>query len=312
MDHGAILRRYEFLVGLLHDNPRGLTFAEIADEWQRKNEENPPYSLATFKRDKDAIKENLKVEIYYKGGVYRQRLVHEKASRQQKIADWVLESFMLGSQLNRYQSLEDRILLGEAPSGGDKLEDVLWSMEKGRKMRISQRNRITKEYTEDNVEPYCLKIYHNRWYVLCKHYSGEFRIHELERIKVEKLDVPYVMDPNFDAEEFFSEYFGVMLQKEEEKPVTDVVIRAYRNQRFKLDSQVLHHSQERLGDGVDVFSGEEWAYTDYKLRLRPTYDFVSHLESLGRYVKVIEPAWLRDELIRVHSDAVERQRQSEE
>ena len=66
-----------------------------------------------------------------------------------------------------------------------------------------QRYQQTEERTY-TVEPYCLKLFHQRWYLLART-KGEFRVFALDRIK--RLAVTgrrFEADPYFDAEDFFA------------------------------------------------------------------------------------------------------------
>lgn len=148
------------------------------------------------------------------------------------------------------------------------------------------------------IKPYCLKTYHQRWYVLGKLIDGTLNVYGLDRVnKVTKTKESFTIDPDFDAEEFFSEYYGVRLDKDVK--VERVVLRARLNERFILEKQPVHHTQNKIGEGEN--------YADFELTLRPTFDFVTYLESQGRFIEVLEPQWLRKELVRVHSEAIARQ-----
>ncbi|MDD7724983.1 MAG: WYL domain-containing protein [Bacteroidales bacterium] len=59
----------------------------------------------------------------------------------------------------------------------------------------------------------------------------------------------------------------------------------------------LHKSQVQIGEGVD--------YTDYKLHLRPTRDFLQELLWHGRKLTVISPDSLRQEMITILKDMTE-------
>jgi hypothetical protein len=103
------------------------------------------------------------------------------------------------------------------------------------------------------------------------------------------------MNPNFDAEEFFSECYGVLVN--DDTQARKIVIRVYGFKQYYLKDLPLHHSQHVIGRGED--------FTDFELFLRPTPDFVSHLLSLGTSVKVLSPQWLADEVGQTHWEAAE-------
>ncbi len=107
-------------------------------------------------------------------------------------------------------------------------------------------------------------------------------------------DEPFAVDPDFDAEAFFSEYFGVMT--DDRIPLQRIVLRAFGNERYALRDLSLHPSQQLVED-----KGE---YVDFELFLRPTSDFLAHILSRGRWVKVISPESIAQRISDMHREAL--------
>ncbi len=107
-------------------------------------------------------------------------------------------------------------------------------------------------------------------------------------------DEPFSVDPDFDAEAFFSEYFGVMT--DDRIPLQRIVLRAFGNERYALRDLPLHPSQQLVED-----KGE---YVDFELFLRPTSDFLAHILSRGRWVKVISPESIAQRISDMHREAL--------
>lgn len=107
-------------------------------------------------------------------------------------------------------------------------------------------------------------------------------------------DEPFAVDPDFDAEAFFSEYFGVMT--DDHIPLQRIVLRAFGNERYALRDLPLHPSQQLVED-----KGE---YVDFELFLRPTSDFLAHILSRGRWVKVISPENIAQRISDMHREAL--------
>ena len=107
-------------------------------------------------------------------------------------------------------------------------------------------------------------------------------------------DEPFAVDPDFDAEAFFSEYFGVMT--DDRIPLQRIVLRAFGNERYALRDLPLHPSQQLVED-----KGE---YVDFELFLRPTSDFLAHILSRGRWVKVISPESIAQRISDMHQEAL--------
>jgi REP element-mobilizing transposase RayT len=108
------------------------------------------------------------------------------------------------------------------------------------------------------------------------------------------IDEPFAVDPDFDAEAFFSEYFGVMT--DDRIPLQRIVLRAFGNERYALRDLPLHPSQQLVED-----KGE---YVDFELFLRPTSDFLAHILSRGRWVKVISPESIAQRISDMHREAL--------
>ena len=107
-------------------------------------------------------------------------------------------------------------------------------------------------------------------------------------------DEPFSVEPDFDAEAFFSEYFGVMT--DDRIPLQRIVLRAFGNERYALRDLPLHPSQQLVED-----KGE---YVDFELFLRPTSDFLAHILSRGRWVKVISPESIAQRISDMHREAL--------
>ena len=107
-------------------------------------------------------------------------------------------------------------------------------------------------------------------------------------------DEPFAVDPDFDAEAFFSEYFGVMTDNR--IPLQRIVLRAFGNERYALRDLPLHPSQKVVEEGSD--------YVDFELFLRPTSDFLAHILSRGRWVKIISPEVIAQQISNMHKESV--------
>ena len=107
-------------------------------------------------------------------------------------------------------------------------------------------------------------------------------------------DEPFAVDPDFDAEAFFFEYFGVMTDNR--IPLQRIVLRAFGNERYALRDLPLHPSQKVVEKGSD--------YVDFELFLRPTSDFLAHILSRGQWVKIISPEAIAQQISNMHKESV--------
>ena len=93
------------------------------------------------------------------------------------------------------------------------------------------------------IEPYCMKLFHQRWYLLGKteRKKGGLGIFALDRMmELAETDHIFKMDPTFDAETYFHDYFGVI--PDQTVKAERIVLRAYSPMDNYLRTLPLHHS----------------------------------------------------------------------
>ena len=115
-------------------------------------------------------------------------------------------------------------------------------------------------------------------------------------IEVKLTDVKFEIDPDFDAVGYFDECYGVVVG--DGTPAQRVVLRVSGLQRYYLRDLPLHKSQIEIANGED--------YTDFAYNVRPTVDFKGHILSLGKFVKVLEPESLAEDIMNQHKEAFEQ------
>ena len=152
------------------------------------------------------------------------------------------------------------------------------------------------------VEPYALKEFKGRWYLLAMEIGG--RLEERGCIKtwgidrIQDLNVTkkmFLKNPKYNPEKEFANSFGIYSDREKE---AEEVILSFSPMGGKYnESFPLHESQETLIDNEHEFR--------ICLRVKLTYDFIMELLSQSQNMKVIAPASLRDILIDVHKKAIE-------
>jgi hypothetical protein len=106
------------------------------------------------------------------------------------------------------------------------------------------------------------------------------------RINVELQKETFKIDPDFDAQEYFGECFGIVVG--DGTMPERIVLRAYGLEPYYLRDLPIHHTQR------EVNVTEE--YTDFEVYMRPTSDFKGYLMSRGEWLQVIEPKCLAIEI----------------
>lgn len=281
------LQKYTWLIETIRRAGK-ISYKDLSDRWERDKDfsDYKPLPRITFNRWRDAIYEQFGIEIQcQKAGGYLYYIANPDDIDEDKLKKWMLDSFAVGNIISENLSLKGRILVDEIPSGRDHLTTVLEAMKENRVVNITYHPfKKARGYTFP-IEPYCVKLFENRWYVLAHnvHY-GDIRLYGLDRVEsAEITDEKFKLPKNFDASNYFSSAYGIVL-KNDVKPER-IVVRANANQKHYLMSLPLHHSQQLIED-----CGE---YADFELYLAPTYDFVMKLLQVGALIEVISPASLR-------------------
>jgi len=284
-----------------------MTLGEISELWrQQEQSDGQELSRTTFNRHRDSILDifGVIIECDRKDG-YRYYIENEEVLKENSIQNWMFSSLSVSNMLDGNAGLQDRILLESIPSGGDKLRQIIDAMRDNRRIRIQYHKYTSSESKLYTLEPYCLKLYNRRWYMLVKKADaptpdddtkkGDLFIFSLDRIEsIEILQTKYTIDKNFDAEVYFNDSFGIMVDGS--LKAERIVLRAYGLTPYYLRDLPMHHSQK------EIKRTEE--YTDYEYKLRPAEDFIEQLLSLSTQVRVMEPAWLAKELQQRLRDAL--------
>lgn len=281
------LQKYTWLIETIRRAGK-ISHRDLSDKWERCKDlsDCKPLHRATFNRWRDAIFSQFGIIIdCQRVGGYLYYIANPEDIDEDELKKWMLDSFAVGNLIGENLSLKDRILVDQIPSGRDYLTLILEAMKENRVINIEYRAFKYSRSFKIPVEPYCVKLHENRWYMLGHNLSKDtIRLYGLDRIEsMEITEQEYKLPKDFSASEYFSNYFGIVTD-DRVKPER-VVLRADKNHTPYLKSLPLHHSQRLIED-----TGE---YADFELYLSPTYDFVMKLLQTGAMIEVIEPVSLR-------------------
>lgn len=297
-------KEYIWLVETIH-KAKKITFSEIQEKWLRSSlSEGVELARSTFNRHKDAIEDmfGIFIECDRQNG-YKYYIGNDEVLGNDSVQNWLLSTLSVNNIISESLSLQKRILLESVPAEDGYLGMVIEAMKKNVRIAIDYRKYGTDNANHLNFEPYCLKLFKQRWYILGhfhrdateeKPESDYFGMFSFDRIlNMELTDVKFKIDPDFDAQEYFDECYGVFVG-DDTKPER-IVIRAYGYERYYLRDLPVHKSQYEIG------SGENFA--DFELFMRPTIDFSGYLLSRGNQIKVLTPKWLADEIHDMHLES---------
>lgn len=273
-----------------------ISFEEINQRWlSSRMSEGVEISRSTFVRHRNAIQEafGIIIDCDRKDG-FRYSIFNPEDLQESSILRWLISSFSASSLLVENGDLKDYVVL-ENVQGQIYLEKILQAIRNHQMLRMTYTRFGMKDSSIIEVEPYCVKLHHQRWYVIVRNPKSRHtnlttyaldRINELDII----VDSHYNLPKDFSASIFFKNYFGVYV---DDKILPEqVVIRAYGTQADYLRSLPLHLSQKELSTVIETTE----PYTDFAYYLAITDDFVNELLSKNDKIEVLEPASLRQKM----------------
>jgi hypothetical protein len=284
-----LLKRYLWLIDTLKRNGE-MTFEEISDKWNRSsvNDTGMVLSKRTFYNHCQAIARHFGIDIECRRGrgLNTYHITNPEAIEENSLTKWALDSFSLGEILLGNADIADKILLEDIPSGREWLETVLISLQQNRKLEISYTTAFGSQ-SEAEIAPLCVKLFKRRWYVLAQNAKEQKRIYSLDRVSEMFLtEESFSYPQNFIPEEYFRDVYGIVAGVE--RNVVNIVIRTYAELPGYIRKLPIHNSQKEL-ESTDT-------YTDFSLRLIPTFDFIQELLLHREQLEILSPLTLRDEV----------------
>ena len=294
----VLFREYIWLVNTIY-KARKISLSEINEKWIETDYSGGiEFSRTTFHRHKIAIEDmfGIYIECDRKNG-FKYYIGNEYVLQENSVQNWMLSTLSVSSLLAESMSLNERILLENVPSGGEKLKMLIKAMKESKKISITYRRYGGHATRTFDLEPYCVKLFGQRWYLLGRFDDRGMATFSIDRmLEITISNEKFKFDEDFDAASYFSDCFGVMLD-ENSKP-EKIVIRAYGYEPYYLRDLPLHHSLR------EIKSTEE--YCVFELRLKITSDFKSKLLSRGEWIEILEPKALAEEIVEWHQKAIDR------
>lgn len=222
-------------------------------------------------------------------GRYRYYIENEEDINENGIRSWLYNAFSVSNALANSQSIKDRILLEYIPSGQEYLHPIITAMKENRVVNITYHNYWKDVESNFDVQPYCVKLFRQRWYMVAKstYYDEGPRIYSLDRIReLNTKDETFVMPKDWNAEDYFNGCFGIIADQSVEKQM--VKLKATAIQAKYIRDLKIHESQK------EIERNEE--YSIFTFNIRPQFDFQQEILKNGEEVEVLEPQWLREEI----------------
>ena len=298
----SLILKYIWVVKTIHRAGR-ITLKELNEKWRANVDLSRGEDLPrqTFDRWKGGILDlfGILIDCEQRGG-YHYYIANPKELSEGKLRTWLLNTYGTAETLSSNLSIHDRILTENIPSSQDHLSTVLEAMKSNNTLHITFKAFTMKEPKRFLVEPYCVKMSAQRWYMLARNTEHKnLRLYSLDRIEaVEISNTRFVLPDDFNAKDYFAEFFGIVL--DESVPLQTIILRADKYHQNYMRTLPLHPTQR------EIFACDD--YADFELRLRPTYDFYMKLMSFGNMIKVLEPKTLQEEICKWLENTIEMYR----
>lgn len=237
------------------------------------------FSKRTFQRDIKAIKNIYNIDIEYSRSEKGYYIIDKEQSN--TISQRKMEYFDIYNYLQLSNDLTPYILLEKRrPQRTENLHGLIHAIKNRLQISFTYQKFEDDEFSTRLVEPYALKEFKNRWYLMAKDTKDNLiKSFALDRLSNLELEKKFNYSDHYDIEGLYQHCFGI-ISPNAEKPQNIVLSFNHFQGKF-IKTLPLHHSQKILSDNEnELIIG---------LKLFVTHDLIMELLSFGNNVKVIEP-----------------------
>lgn len=273
------------------------SFEEIRDYLKEQSRiESADYYISkrTFQRDLKLISKLFHITIKFDNHAKVYRLTDDNHSTQ---IQRMLEAYDIFNTLNVTERLSNHIHFeNRRPQGTENLTDILHAITNSKLIKFGYQKFWDSSPTNRCVEPYALKEFKNRWYILAKDLGdGCIKTFALDRLSdFEISNQGFQNSTCFNVNEHYQSCFGIISPNGH--VLQEVVLSFDQHQGKYIKTLPLHHSQEILLDNQDELV--------IKLILYITFDFKMEILSYGDNVKVIKPQSFADDILQTYKNTL--------
>jgi len=208
----------------------------------------------------------------------------------------MIEAFDIFNSLNLAEDLTSFIHLEKRrPQGTENLYGLLHAIKNKLQIRFSYHKFWEDEISDRTTDPYALKEFRNRWYILAMdHKDGHIKSFALDRLSNLEISRQTFDSPKtYNIEESYRFCFGI-ISPEDEDP-QEIILSFDPFQGKYIKTLPLHHTQEVLIDNEEELR--------VKLKLCITHDLIMELLSFAGNMKVLQPESLIKQIKETHKQA---------
>ena len=281
------IARYNLIIKKLRKHPA--SFAEIADYLALESElqeYNFNVSKRTFQRDLEDIRSLYNIDIQFD---FSRKVYFLDFDEQPDVNERILEAFDTFNALNLSDRLSNNIHFEKRrPQGTENLYGLLHAIKNQLQIKFTYQKFWEDELTKRIVEPYALKEFRNRWYVLANDLKDNkvksFALDRLSDLDITKKRFQFPDD--FNVNRHYKYCFGIISPNGHKPEEIELSFDPFQGKYIK--TLPLHESQQILIDNEEELR--------IKLTLFITHDFFMELLSYGENLRVIKPECLINDL----------------
>lgn len=292
--------RYKLIINKLRKKEAPLD--EIKDYLQREFD-LLGYELKlgdrTFQRDLNDIRTLFNIDILYNKKLKAYKI---QSTDNTEFDQRALESFDMFHALNVTDNLLPYIHFEKRKSKGTEyFNEILQAIKNRRIIHFEYYKFEDDIITYRTAEPYALKEFRGRWYLLAKELEKDkqsyIKTFGLDRISALETDSQktFTPIPDFDVEAMFRNSFGIYSTAGKAAETIKLSFDYMQGQYIK--TYPLHNSQKVVSENDDE--------VQVQLQLHITHDLIMELLSYGITVKIIAPEVLKKLLKQIYSKAAE-------
>lgn len=283
------MNKYVWLVETIYRAKR-ISLKELNHRWL-SNEMSEGLELPerTFHKWRIAVEEIFGLSIVNEGrGDYRYYIENADELSSGNLRSWLFNTLSVSTLLQANLGIKEKILLEEIPEGQGYLPIIVEALKHNTMLSITYQSYWRDEESTFEVEPYCIKLFRQRWYLVARSpYYDKILIYALDRVlHLEATETHFTYPKAFHPDEYFEGCFGIVAG--DGTKVETVRLKVSAGQANYFRSLPLHKSQQETERNDE--------YSIFTLRVRPTFDFIQEILSNGEGVEVLSPVWLRKEL----------------
>ena len=283
--------RYIWLLDTILHSRYPLTYDNIEKIWKVS-----PYAymgglpIRTFHEHRKGVEEMLGVIIKCdKSKGYTYYIENPEVLKKNPYAELLLRKYSVPQDLVTYNMMRDRILLEDIPHGTAYFDQIVEAMRCNMEFVVDYQ-RYEGHLETLTVQPYFLKVYNRRWYVLgyikekesIRHIALDRFVNDLHMTN-NRFELP----KDFDPRKYYANVVGININ--DDLPIMNLKIRVYGAQVEYVRMLPLHKSQREVRSRLGEFA-------DFTYRVCPTPELKAKLLAFGAGIEVLEPLEYREKI----------------